>query len=68
MVVTILITFMFKRDTEVSDHEAQLGKMHERTDDLRPARDGSYIFASSVAVSIYPNLLRRITKSFMHYF
>ena len=41
LLVSVMITFMFKRDTEVNDHEAQLGKMHERTDDLKPAKTGT---------------------------
>ena len=38
LLVAVLMTFMFKRDTEVSDHEAQLGKMHERSEDLTLGR------------------------------
>ena len=39
----IVLTFMFKRDTEVTDHELQLGKMQERSDDLQPARKGKLL-------------------------
>ena len=57
LVVAALLTFLFKRDTEVSNHEDELGKMHEGSDDLQPANKCTYGFQVLVVAALLTFLL-----------
>ena len=40
-VIAMLLSFLFKKDTDMSDYERELGKMQERHEDLRAANPGT---------------------------